>query len=274
MPSASSPLAYARMAALFVPATRPERFEKALGAGADAIIIDLEDAVGVDEKDAARSALAAACPRTGTVLLRINARGTPWHEADLALARTLPLAGVMLPKAESSADMAAVGAALGHSVPLVALIESARGLAAARSIAATPGVVRLAFGSIDYAADLGCAHTRDALLLARCELVLAARLAGQAGPIDGVTTDVSDEALIASDAAVAVELGFAGKLLIHPKQVAPALKGFAPSDEEIAWAQRIVEKLAVGGAVVQLDGAMVDAPVRLRAERILARAGI
>ncbi|OYX15166.1 MAG: CoA ester lyase, partial [Rhizobiales bacterium 32-66-8] len=231
-------------------------------------------AVGVAEKDSARAALAAACPRSGTVLLRINARGTPWHEADLALARTLPLAGVMLPKAESSADMAAVREALGTGVPLVALIESARGLAAARSIAATPGVVRLAFGSIDFAADLGCAHTRDALLLARCELVLAARLAGHAGPIDGVTTDVNDAALIATEAAAAVELGFAGKLLIHPKQVGPAMTGFAPSEDDIAWARRIVESLAVGGAVVQVDGAMVDAPVRLRAERILARAGL
>ncbi|MFG1347404.1 CoA ester lyase [Xanthobacter autotrophicus DSM 431] len=261
-----------RLVALFVPATRPDRFGKALSCGADAVIIDLEDAVGTAEKGQARAAVAAAIPAQGTVLLRINGAGTPWHADDMEMARDVPLAGIVLPKAESPDEVAEVAARVGR--PVIALIESARGLAAARAIAAAPKVARLAFGSIDFAADLGCAHTRDALLAARSELVLASRLAGLDGPVDGVTTQVSDAALAEDDARFAAALGFAGKLCIHPAQVAPAGAGFAPSPAEVAWAQRIVSALADGGSVVTVDGAMVDAPVRLRATRILARAGL
>lgn len=260
--------------ALFVPATRPDRFAKALSAGADAVIIDLEDAVGHAEKAAARDALAASLPTSGTILLRINAAGTPWHEGDLDVARGLPLAGVVLPKAESRADAERVAARVGDQCAVVALIESARGLAEARAIAAAPRVARLAFGSIDFAADLGCAHTQQALLAARSELVLASRLAGLAGPIDGVTTRVDDEMLAEDEAAYGADLGFAGKLCIHPAQVAPVLRGFAPGPDEVAWANRIIAALAEGGSVVTVDGAMVDAPERLRAQRILARAQI
>lgn len=266
-----SPLWSGRLVALFVPATRPDRFAKALAAGADAVIVDLEDAVGTAEKDGARTA-AAAIPAGGTVLLRVNAVGTPWHDADVEMARVAPLAGIVLPKAESAGEVAQVAARLGGGRPVVALIESARGLAAARAIAAVPQVARLAFGSIDFAADLGCAHVRDALLAARAELVLASRLAGRGGPVDGVTALLNDAALAGDDAAHAAALGFTGKLCIHPSQVAPVRRGFAPSEADIAWARRIVAALAAGGSVVTVDGAMVDAPVRLRAERILARA--
>ncbi|WP_234050622.1 MULTISPECIES: CoA ester lyase [unclassified Xanthobacter] len=266
-----SALRNGRLVALFVPATRPERFAKAAAAGADAIIIDLEDAVAHADKATARAAVASALPATGPVLLRINGAATSWHEDDLDLARSLPLAGVVLAKAESAAEVARVAGRLG-SMPVVPLIESALGLAQARAIACVPQVARLAFGSIDFAADLGCAHTRNALLAARSELVLASRLAGLDGPVDGVTTALSDGALATDDAAYAAEIGFAGKLLIHPSQIAPVMAGFAPSAEEIAWARRIVAALAEGGAVVTVDGAMVDAPVRLRAERILSRA--
>lgn len=261
-----------RLIALFVPATRPDRFAKALAAEADAIIIDLEDAVGHAEKDAARAGLAAAVPAEGAVLLRINGVGTPWHDEDMEVARRLPLAGVVLPKAETAADVERVAARLGPQQALLALIESARGLAEARAIAAVPQVARLAFGSIDFAADLGCGHTRQALLAARSELVLASRLAGLAGPVDGITMRIDDAALVEDDATHAVELGFGGKLCIHPAQIAPVATGFAPGAEELAWAKRVLAALAEGGSVVTVDGAMVDAPVRLRAERILARA--
>lgn len=268
---ATTSLRTGRLIALFVPGTRSERFSKALDSGADAVIIDLEDAVGHEEKAAARGAVAANLPSRGRLLLRINGRGTPWHEEDLALARTLKLAGVILPKSESAADVEAVATAL-EGVPLIALVESARGLAEARAMAGARGVARLAFGSIDFAVDLGCAHTRPALAAARAELVFAARLAGQDGPIDGVTFDIANAAATLEDAAHAAELGFAGKLCVHPRQVAPARKGFAPAPEDLAWARRVVEGFAAGGSVVKIDGAMVDAPVRLRAERILARA--
>ncbi|GGE22625.1 citryl-CoA lyase [Aureimonas endophytica] len=257
---------------LFVPADRPERFAKAFAAGAEAVIVDLEDAVAPGAKDGARAGLAdagamvasAPCP----VLLRVNPVGAAGHAADLALAAELPFAALVLPKAEGADEVEAARRATGR--PVVALVESAKGIANARALAGAAG--RLAFGSFDFAADLGCRHEREALLLARLELVLASRLAGRAGPVDGVTAAVRDEAAIRGDAAYAAGLGFAGKLLIHPAQIAPARAGFGPGAEEIAWATRVLAAGRAGGAVA-LDGEMVDAPVRLRAETLLRRAG-
>ncbi len=257
---------------LFVPGDRPDRFAKAFAAGADAVILDLEDAVSPDGKADARAALlaardaiaAAGCP----VLVRVNPPGTPWHADDLAAAAALPLAGLVLPKAEAAG--AVVAAARAAGVPVLALVESARGVAAAREVAGA--AARLLFGSIDLAADLGCAEDRDALLSARSELVLASRLAGRPAPLDGVTPGYRDAAPVEDDARYAARLGFGGKLLIHPAQIAPARAGFAPSEAELAWAKRVLAAAADGRAVA-VDGAMVDAPVRLRAERIVARAG-
>jgi citrate lyase subunit beta/citryl-CoA lyase len=246
------------MIVLFVPADRPERFAKAAASGADAIIIDLEDAVAPAAKAHARAAL-AQLPTGVEIWVRINAAGTFWHEADVAALAGLPIAGAMLAKAENPAALQAIG------VPVIALIETARGIAAARKIASA--AVRLAFGSIDYAADLGMAHTREALASARAELVLASRLAGIAAPLDGVTATIDEG--VEEDARHAAALGFAGKLCIHPRQITAARAGFAPSAADIAWAQRIIA--AGAGGAVAVDGAMVDAPVRLRAEQILAR---
>lgn len=254
---------------LFLPADRLERLTKARAAGADAVILDLEDAVAADRKDAARDALAAALADGDDavpVLVRVNVAGTPWHAADLAACAALPLAGIVLPKAESEDAVASVAYATG--LPVIALIETAAGLRAAHGIAAASA--RIAFGSIDFAADIGCAHTREALLLARSTLVLAARGGGQPAPIDGVTTAIHDGELIADDCRHAGALGFGGKLLIHPAQIAPARAGFAPTPEEIAWARRIIEA-AGDKAAVAVDGAMVDAPVILRAGQILKR---
>ncbi|WP_294533551.1 CoA ester lyase [uncultured Rhodoblastus sp.] len=256
---------------LFVPADRPDRWEKAYAAGADAVILDLEDAVAAAAKDGARWALregrdtiaAAPCPS----LVRINARTSEHYGHDLEVVRHLGLAGVILAKAETGADIEATEAAAG--APVVALVESAKGLAEARQIAAASA--RIAFGSIDYAADIGSAHTRAALASARAELVLASRLAHRPAPIDGVTTNIKDPNLVRADAEYACELGFSGKLLIHPAQIAPAMDGFRPSDVDIAWAERILAARGAAGAVA-IDGAMVDAPVFLRAEQILRRA--
>ena len=256
---------------LFVPADRPDRWAKAFAAGTDAVILDLEDGVAASAKPGARRALregrdaidAAPCP----ILVRVNARSSDDYSLDLDAVRDLGLAGVMLAKAETAADVEATSAATG--APVVALIETARGLAAARLIAAA--CARIAFGSIDFAADLGTAHTPAALASARSELVLASRLADRPAPIDGVTTSVKDPDLVRADAAHACELGFSGKLLIHPAQIAPAMDGFRPSDDDVAWAERILSaRGALGAAAV--DGAMVDAPVFLRAEQILRRA--
>lgn len=251
---------------LFVPGNRPERFEKAATSGADAIIIDLEDAVPLDAKGSARASLRADFTDK-PILVRINGEGTPWHEDDIRAISGLPLAALIVPKAELSHLGAIVNKS---SAPIVALVETARGLAEARQIAAFPGVVRLIFGSVDYCADLGCAHTRDALLAARCELVLASRLAQLAAPIDGVTTAIDDAALIRADARHALELGFGGKLAIHPRQVEAVRLGFQADEAEIAWARKV---LAGGDGATAVDGAMVDEPVRIRARAIMMRAG-
>jgi len=255
---------------LFVPADRPERFEKAAAAGPDAIIVDLEDAVAPSAKNDARTALAAGLaglPETVAVFIRVNGIGTPWHEADLALTTKLPIAGVVLPKAERAEGVRGIRSRLAGK-SLIALVETAVGLAEAEAIAKASD--RLAFGSVDFAADLGCAHVRDALLLARSRLVLAARLAGQAQPIDGVTLSIKDEAAVEDDARYAASLGLGGKLLIHPAQVAPARRGLAPNEQDIAWAERIVAGSA-DGAARAVDGIMVDAPVLARAHHILQR---
>lgn len=255
---------------LFVPGDRPERFAKAQAAGPDGVIIDLEDAVAESVKISARQGLAAAIADMAPSLplwLRINAPGTEWHEDDLRAARDLPIAAIMVPKSERPEDLRRAAELSGK--PIVALIETALGLHNAESLAESAD--RIAFGSIDFAADLNMGHTRISLLTARARLVMASRLAGLPAPIDGVTTVIRDEDEIVSDCAHSVELGFGGKLLIHPAQIAPARKGFAPTEKEIAWAERVKEAAASGDAALKVDGAMVDAPVIARAMQILAR---
>lgn len=255
---------------LFVPANRPERFAKAAAAGADAIVLDLEDAVSPQEKEVARSSLETAFTDL-PVIVRINGPGTPWHQADIDAVLKLRPSAVIVPKAELKTLSRPI-AWLKNEMPMLLLVETARGLADARAMAGLPGVHRLIFGSVDYSTDLGCAHTRDALLSARNELVIASRLAGLLAPIDGVTTALDDQALIVDDARYARSLGFAGKLCIHPKQVASIFAGLRPSSDEVTWAQRVL--LAGDGGAIAVDGALVDEPVRIRARTILKLAGL
>ncbi len=257
---------------LFVPADRPERFAKAVNARPDAVIIDLEDAVAPDNKATARDGLARVLVELSSALpliVRINAIGTSWHDDDLRIVKQLPLAVVMLPKSESDDDIKRVAVQSEH--PVIALIESAKGLENARKIAKP--AARLAFGSIDYAADLAMGHTQLSLLNARSEIVLASRLANIPAPLDGVTTAINAEDILLNDCAHAVELGFGGKLLIHPAQIAPAREGFKPSQQELDWACRVLDAAQSGNAALRVDGAMVDAPVILRARQICIRAG-
>lgn len=254
------------VAPIFVPGNRPDRFDKAAASGADAIIIDLEDAVPPGEKVSARKALGVKFTDL-PVLVRINGVGTEWHLDDLAVVQDIPIDAVIVPKAELLPLSKLVGAAPLSNL-FVALIETARGLADARSIAALPSVKRLMFGSIDFSADVGCSHTREALLAARAELVLASRLAGKVAPIEGVTTKIDDAALVLDDSRYARELGFGGKLCIHPKQVPHVYSGFQPDVAELVWARKV---LASGQGATTVDGMMVDEPVRIRARSILAR---
>lgn len=259
MSSAPSPIGF--LAPLFVPANRPDRYHKAAHSGADGVIIDLEDAVAIDDKDTARAMLLAASIPVGSIV-RINPVGTRWHDADVETVKKLAV-GVMLPKAESAAHIQSVRAVLGN-LPIIALIESAQGLAAVREIAAHAD--RLAFGYIDLSADLGCSMERDALVVARTEIVLASRLAGLLPALEGVTPSFDDTALVEDDARYAASMGFGGKLCIHPKQIAPTFAGFRPAQSDIEWATKI---LNTGDGAVSFNGMMVDAPVRLRAQRIL-----
>ena len=260
---------------LFVPGHRPDRFDKALAAGADAVILDLEDAVPAAEKDAAREAVlrwlhahgAAASPQ---ILVRINASGTPQHAADVAACRQ-GVHGVLLPKSEQVAELARLVQAL-PGVALLPLIETAAGMAHALEIARAPNVQRLVFGSIDFQHDLGIEGDGDELLYFRSQLVLHSRLAGLAAPVDGVSTVLDDAPRIHAETRRARRLGFGAKLCIHPKQIAPMHEAFVPTEAELDWARRVLAAAeAAGGAAVALDGAMVDRPVILRAEDLLAR---
>lgn len=277
-PTSTRLIAHAR-SFLFVPATRPERFAKALASGSDAVIIDLEDAVAPADKRTAREgllqALTALAPgQSGRLLVRINAVGTPWHAEDLLAMRSLlslGLSAVMVPKAESAATLAAVTGVLGQCA-LLPLIESVAGLDAANELAFCPQVARLVFGHLDFQADAGlaCGPDEAELVPVRLALVLASRRALLPPPVDSVSPGTQDHAQLVVDAARSRRGGFGGKLCIHPVQVAHVNTAFAPSAAEIEWAQRVVAGFAAaGGSVFSLDGRMVDAPVLLLAQRTL-----
>ena len=265
---------------LFVPATKPERIGKALDSGTDCIIIDLEDAVAEGSKDSARAQLAQHLPQLGAAqlartLVRINAVGTPWHDADLALLREWAGQGVavMLPKSEDPAALRAVARTLGEGAQIVALVESLAGLDAATELARDPQVIRLAFGHLDFQLDLGMRASAEEpeLAFARNALVAASRRAQLPQPIDGVTTDTGNAERLAADARRARAFGFGGKLCIHPAQVAGVNAALGYSEAEQAWALRVLEEAAKrGGEVFSLDGRMVDLPVIRAAEAIAA----
>lgn len=172
---------------------------------------------------------------------------------------------VMVPKAENPRVLASL---TGH--PVIALIESAAGVLAAADIAEIDGVVRLALGTFDLATQLGVDPVdAEALAATRGAVVLASAAAGLTGPVDGVTAAIDDAERLTADTAYARRLGFAGKLCIHPRQLTPVAAAFRPSEEELAWARRIVDAADATG-VAQVDGAMVDKPVVERAQRLLA----
>lgn len=293
---------------LFVPADRPERIAKALASGADAVIVDLEDAVAPGAKSGARQSLAAwledqACvtaraatappdggvaghmpvpvpvPLPTPLFVRTNSAGTPWFQDDLRVCALPGVQGIVLPKAQTLEELAAVRAAAPQRV-LLPLIETAVGVQAAVTLAGAPGVQRLVFGSLDLQADLGIEADdegeEDALLAFRSHLVLASRLGGLAAPVDGVSTALQDEAVVQRDTVRARRLGFGAKLCIHPKQVHAVHQGFAPSAEDVAWAKRVLQaheaaQQAGGHGAVAVDGKMVDAPVLRRARTVLER---
>ncbi len=252
---------------LFVPGDRPDRFAKAADAGADLVVVDLEDGVGETDKADARRAAVEWLRREGQAVVRINS-DTLTSQADLAALADVPgLIAVMVPKAEAATDLD--DASNGGTVPVIALVESAVGLSRARELAAHPSTCRLALGSLDLAVDLGIADDSAAMAMAGYELVLASRLAGLPAPISTVTAEVGDGTAAGTAAVRARREGFGGKLCIHPRQVPTVNQAFRPSDSEIRWAHRVID-VSREGSVGLVDGAMVDRPVVERARRILA----
>lgn len=265
---------------LFVPGTRPERFSKALDSGANGVVLDLEDAVPEEDKDDARNAIRTAwssftAEQKKRLVIRSNSPGSKFYAADLILAQELNIACILIPKSESQDEINGAALVLPNTA-IIPMIETAIGLENIREIANSNQVIRLALGNLDLQADLGmiCDQNETELQTARFQIVLASRLAQIAPPIDGVTPSTDDLERINRDAQRAKAMGFGGKLCIHPKQVSIVKSAFMPSQDEINWAQRVIDadKASKGGAV-KLDGRMIDRPVVLLALRTLAIAG-
>lgn len=284
-----------RRSLLFVPGGDPRKLARALESEADALIVDLEDAVAPEGKAEARAAGEAALSdgtgaREMDLLVRVNPSGTPWHDDDLAALVRGGGNAVLLPKCESAGALAQVattldalesqaGRAKDARVRILALVESAAGVASVREVAgASSRVAAVCFGHADFSVDMQLTDPDPASGIvhhARCTLVIAARAAGVPS-IDTVFVDVRDAAGFRAEAEQGRRLGFEGKLCIHPAQVAVANEVFTPSAEEIDVAHRVVtawqQARAEGRGVFTLDGKMVDAPVVAVQERVLERA--
>lgn len=255
---------------LFVPGSRPDRFYKASVTEADGIILDLEDAVAEKDKNSARENVHEWLAAGGRGVVRINGADTPWHSEDVQMAAEHGCP-VMLPKAETLSELVALRSSLRDGTEIIPLIETALGILRSYSVCLAPGVVRVAFGNVDFAAQLGIDNEdATALLTARTQIVLASAAAGIAGPFDGVTTDLVNIDRTSRDAKHAASLGFTGKLCVHPRQIAAVHPSFTPAEHELDRARDILETSKDGNAVA-LDGEMIDRPVIEQARRLLAR---
>jgi citrate lyase subunit beta/citryl-CoA lyase len=264
---------------LFVPGSRPDRFDRASSAGADEVIIDLEDAVAADAKAEARDQVAAWLDGQGSAWVRVNGVDTDWYDDDIAALRSRPgLRGLVVPKAEDPATLARLRDRLAPGVAVLALVESAVGIVDASAIAASGAVDRLAFGSIDFALDIGADESNDAMLLARSTLVIASRVGSLPPPVDGVTMATGDQDATRTAAAYARSLGFGGKLCIHPSQIEPVASAFRPTPDQLAWATKVLDSVpdslpaGTDPGAFSVEGVMVDRPVLARARSIVAAA--
>ena len=253
---------------IFVPATRPERFAKAAASGSDAIIVDLEDAVAPEDKNSARENIESAAGLGIDIIGRVNASGTAWQAKDLDAVVGANIAAVMLPKAEDPSEIERVCSAIGEC-PIIALIETPDAIGRERVIASAHGVVQLAFGTQDMAAELGCDPSSAMFDSIRLNLIAGSRQAGIAAPLDGVSLDLRNDDVLFHEATAIARNGFHGRLLVHPAQVAPTLKGLMPNQDILELAERIVKSSAAAGNIA---GKMIDRPVILNAQRQLSRA--
>lgn len=258
-------------ALLFCPASRPDRYRKA-AERADAVILDLEDAVAPTDKAAAREALAANPLDPARTIVRVNGVRSGELESDLELLAGSGYRTVMLPKAESAGD---VGALAGYEA--IALVETARGVVAANEIAAADGVVALMWGAEDLVASLGGTSSRwpsgsyrDVAVHARAGVLVAAGAHGKAA-IDAVHTDLADQEGLRAEAEDAAASGFTATACLHPDQVAVIRAAYRPSEERVAWARAVLSAAGAHPGVFSFEGQMIDEPVLALARRVLAR---
>lgn len=276
---------------LFVPGNHGRKLAKAFDAGADAVIVDLEDAVAISEKEATRAVVVEALrrPRPCPAYVRVNAMDTPFCHADLAAVAGPWLDGIVLPKVSGAWQVRAVDwllsalerdSGLGPGrIDLMPIIETGEGLGRIDEIAAAKGRMRrLVFGAGDFTLDMGMRWTLDEQELDpyRARLLLASRAAGLEPPIDTVWVELAETAALEASAAKAARMGFQGKLCIHPAQIPIVHRHFTPTEQEVARARRILaafaEAEARGSASIRVDGGFVDYPIVEKARRVLALA--
>lgn len=275
---------------LFAPGNHARRVEKALSLGADAVILDLEDAVAIAEKPATRSAVTAALehPRQGQLYVRVNAFDTEFCHGDLVAVVQRGLDGIVLPKVESAAGLATIdwllaqlerdrGLAAG-SIDLIPIIETARGVQQIDAIlSAGTRVRRVAFGAGDFTLDVNMIWSNSEIELAhaRAVIVTASRACGIDAPLDTVWVDLADKEGLEASARTALGYGFQGKMCIHPDQIPVVNRVFTPSNAEITFAERVAAAFtkaeAEGSAAIQLDGKFIDYPIVYRAQRVLQK---
>ncbi|HEY1367526.1 MAG TPA: CoA ester lyase [Gaiellaceae bacterium] len=258
---------------LFAPGNDERKLRRALESDADAVVADLEDAVVPAEKAAARDVVASIM-RGPRCVVRVNAAGTPYFDDDLALVRTLELDALVLPKATPEA-VAALGE---QGPPVIAIVETARGVREAHEVASCARVAALVIGAIDLGAELGLEPRADGaeILYARSKVVVDSAAAGVRPPFDIVHPDVHDDAGLEEECRLARSLGFRGKACIHPRQVPIVNRVLGPSEAEVEWARGVVaafeEAETEGRGVLAVNGEMIDLPVVERARRVLAEA--
>lgn len=274
----------ARRSVLFSPGTEESLLRKAATTEADTLVYDLEDAVSPDEKDAARETVRSVLADPdfdpeAEVCVRVNAGGIMMDTDLEALTAEGPirLDSVMVPKPQGAPDVDTLSELLSEhdlKVPILALLETAQGILSASSIAGTDQVAGVVFGAEDLAADIGASRTEEGteVLHARQHVVLAAKANGVAA-IDTLYTDFTDPEGLREDAAFARQMGFDGKLAIHPDQIEPINEAFTPDESEVEWAEKVLEaKEKTEAGVFEVEGEMIDAPLLTRAEQILERA--
>lgn len=280
---------------LFTPGNHGRRVEKALNEySADAAILDLEDAVAISEKEAARTSIQEALtrPHTAKAYVRINSLETPWFFGDLDAVVQTGLDGIVLPKADGPLPLQVADQYMSHlerqrglpigRLDLIPLVESATGMVNLAEIARSglARVRRLAFGAADFTLDAGFTWTTEEteLLVLRTQLAVLSRSAGLEPPIETVFLQIQDVTGLERSCTRSRELGFQGRLCIHPNQVAVANRLYAPSPAEISWAREVADAFTAaereGVASIQVRGQLVDYPVAERARQLLRRAGL